>query len=63
MFLSKKALMQDMGLYDRHSADSPLLKDFAKFLEQDLSVRNFKQEVRTILKHFANAIIILIKYN
>ncbi|XP_076580319.1 uncharacterized protein LOC143316317 [Chaetodon auriga] len=39
-----RKLMAQRGLYQRHSLDYPLLKDFGLYLERELCNENFKQE-------------------
>ncbi|XP_072563161.1 uncharacterized protein [Paramormyrops kingsleyae] len=42
---TSRHMMQEKGLYRKHSLDHPLLKGFATYLEKDLLNENFKQEV------------------
>ncbi|KAL7370325.1 hypothetical protein ABVT39_025553 [Epinephelus coioides] len=42
--------MADRGLYQKHSLDYPLLKDFATYLEKELCNENFKQEVENVAR-------------
>ncbi|XP_053577382.1 uncharacterized protein LOC128666681 [Bombina bombina] len=44
--LRKKAT--EVGLYSKHSLDSPLLIGFKQYLTQDLGVINYKQEVESV---------------
>ena len=46
-----KQLMLEKGLYQRHSLDHPLLKDFGNYLRKDLLNENYMQEVRTTIEH------------
>ncbi|KAA0712515.1 hypothetical protein E1301_Tti019089 [Triplophysa tibetana] len=49
-----RKLMAEKGLYQKHSLDHPLLKEFAMYLEKDLQNENFKQEVENVSRflHF-----------
>ncbi|XP_028297524.1 uncharacterized protein LOC114459484, partial [Gouania willdenowi] len=46
-----RKLMADKGLYQKHSLDHPLLKDFATYLEKELCNENFKQEVDNVARY------------
>ncbi|XP_051809492.1 uncharacterized protein LOC110945292 isoform X2 [Acanthochromis polyacanthus] len=48
--INKRARMADLGLYQKHSLDHPLLKGFATHLRKDLSIENFKQEVDNVAR-------------
>ncbi|XP_060756673.1 uncharacterized protein LOC132867684 [Neoarius graeffei] len=43
--------MLEMGLYQKHSLDHPLLKDFAKHLELDLNYVHYKQEAENVSRY------------
>nr|XP_023668575.1 uncharacterized protein LOC111844373 [Paramormyrops kingsleyae] len=45
---TSRHMMQEKGLYRKHSLDHPLLKGFATYLEKDLLNENFKQEVENV---------------
>ncbi|XP_048828059.1 uncharacterized protein LOC125729431 isoform X2 [Brienomyrus brachyistius] len=45
---TSRQMMQEKGLYRKHSLDHPLLKGFATYLEKDLLNENFKQEVENV---------------
>ncbi|XP_041799710.1 uncharacterized protein LOC121611295 isoform X2 [Chelmon rostratus] len=45
-----RKLMAEKGLYEKHSMDYPLLKDFATYLEKDLQNENYKQEVDNVAR-------------
>ncbi|XP_034551720.1 uncharacterized protein LOC117821497 isoform X2 [Notolabrus celidotus] len=45
-----RKLMAEKGLYQKHSLDHPLLKDFGTYLEKDLGNENFKQEVENVAR-------------
>ncbi|KAI7789546.1 hypothetical protein IRJ41_009688 [Triplophysa rosa] len=49
-----RMLMAENGLYQKHSLDHPLLKDFTTYLEKDLQNEHFKQEVENVARflHF-----------
>ncbi|XP_076579912.1 uncharacterized protein LOC143316080 [Chaetodon auriga] len=46
-----RKLMAQRGLYQRHSLDYPLLKDFGLYLERELCNENFKQEVENVARY------------
>lgn len=46
-----KQSMYKKGLYNRHPLEHPLLEAFAKHLNKEKKIENYKQEVRTI-KYF-----------
>ncbi|XP_028296774.1 uncharacterized protein LOC114458554 [Gouania willdenowi] len=46
-----RTLMADKGLYQKHSLDHPLLKDFATYLEKELCNENIKQEVDNVSRY------------
>lgn len=45
-----RKLMAEKGLYEKHSLDNPLLRDFGNFLEKDLQNENYKQEVENVAR-------------
>ncbi|XP_072563597.1 uncharacterized protein [Paramormyrops kingsleyae] len=45
---TSRHMMQEKGLYRKHSLDHPLLKGFATYLEKDLLNENFKQTVENV---------------
>ncbi|XP_072563868.1 uncharacterized protein [Paramormyrops kingsleyae] len=45
---TSRHMMQEKGLYRKHSLDHPLLKGFAAYLEKDLLIENFKQTVENV---------------
>ncbi|XP_072563309.1 uncharacterized protein [Paramormyrops kingsleyae] len=45
---TSRHMMQEKGLYRKHSLDHPLLKGFAAYLEKDLLNENFKQTVENV---------------
>ncbi|XP_034025740.1 uncharacterized protein LOC117510222 isoform X2 [Thalassophryne amazonica] len=48
--VNKRALMAEMGLHQKHSLDHPLLRDFGKYLLNDLDNENYKQEVENVAR-------------
>ncbi|XP_034048782.1 uncharacterized protein LOC117529976 [Thalassophryne amazonica] len=48
--VNKRALMAEMGLYQKHSADHRLLRDFGAYLLKDLANENYKQEVDNVAR-------------
>ena len=51
-----KQLMLENGLYKRHSLDHPLLKEFANYLNIDLNIKNYKQEVENVARYLYSAV-------